>query len=138
MASHSYDENVGEDDSNIAENTSDSVYKKRQESIQKIIEKLIHAVNCKNESCTTFATCNRLKQILSHLQICKNRKENKCSVCKQMIALCCFHAKQCKAEICQIPFCRQFKLKFAEKDQKKFVQEFKKFQLEDVEEFISM
>ena len=42
---------------------------------------------------------------------CKRKTNGGCPICKQLIALCCYHAKHCQENKCPVPFCLNIKQK---------------------------
>ena len=81
----------------------------RQQSMQRCIEALLHAVNCRNANCVN-RSCFRYKRVIQHTKECKG-KNSQCNVCKQVIFLCWYHAKNCMDQNCQVPFCTNLKTK---------------------------
>jgi len=81
----------------------------RQQSMQRCIEALLHAVNCRNANCVN-RSCFRYKRVIQHTKECKG-KNSQCNVCKQVIFLCWYHAKSCMEQNCQVPFCTNLKTK---------------------------
>ncbi|CAF1004164.1 unnamed protein product [Adineta steineri] len=81
----------------------------RQQSMQRCIEALLHAVNCRNANCVN-RSCFRYKRVIQHTKECKG-KNSQCNVCKQVIFLCWYHAKSCMDQNCQVPFCTNLKTK---------------------------
>ncbi|CAF3311699.1 unnamed protein product [Rotaria socialis] len=81
----------------------------RQQSMQRCIEALLHAVNCRNANCVN-RSCFRYKRVIQHTKECKG-KNSQCNVCKQVIFLCWYHAKSCMDLNCQVPFCTNLKTK---------------------------
>ena len=81
----------------------------RQQSMQRCIEALLHAVNCRNANCVN-RSCFRYKRVIQHTKECKG-KNSQCNVCKQVIFLCWYHAKTCMEQNCQVPFCTNLKTK---------------------------
>jgi E1A/CREB-binding protein len=81
----------------------------RQQSMQRCIEALLHAVNCRNANCVN-RSCFRYKRVIQHTKECKG-KNSQCNVCKQVIFLCWYHAKSCNDQNCQVPFCTNLKTK---------------------------
>uniref|UniRef100_A0A914PE70 histone acetyltransferase n=1 Tax=Panagrolaimus davidi TaxID=227884 RepID=A0A914PE70_9BILA len=93
-------------------NNSDTTAK-REESVRRCVQVLVHASQCRDINCRR-PKCPRLKQILTHVRQCKKRQESQCSICKQLIQLCCFHAKKCTDRQCKVPFCEQIRAKLDE------------------------
>jgi len=93
-----------------------SVSLKRTE-IEKCITLLKHAMQCKKADCDK-KSCAKMKRLSIHIKRC--RKENhtetsieSCQLCKQFIALCCYHAKRCDQQSCSIPYCGIIKKRVA-------------------------
>ncbi|CAF0704154.1 unnamed protein product [Brachionus calyciflorus] len=78
--------------------------------IEVYVTTLIHAVHCRNANCT-MAKCMQFKRVVQHSKQCQKYKTNQCDYCRQLIALCIYHAKLCKDDHCQVPFCSSIKLK---------------------------
>ena len=68
------------------------------------IENLEHACSCKATACS-LSICEKMRRVVGHYRVCKQKDSGSCGVCKQLLALCCYHAKQCKAATCLVPFC---------------------------------
>ena len=86
----------------------------RRKSIQRCISSLVHACQCRNANCRMNA-CHKMKRVVSHTMSCKKKTNNGCPICKQLIALCCYHAKHCNENKCPVPFCPQLKQKLKQK-----------------------
>ncbi|GMT19162.1 hypothetical protein PFISCL1PPCAC_10459, partial [Pristionchus fissidentatus] len=85
----------------------------RYESIQRCIHSLVHACTCRDANCRRMS-CHKMKRVVAHTKMCKKRVNASCPVCKQLIALCCYHAKHCTKEGCQVPFCMNIRQKLQE------------------------
>lgn len=75
----------------------------RRLSVQRCIQSLVHACQCRDANCR-LQSCQKMKRIVQHSKSCK-RKNNGCSACRQLIGLCCHHAKRCQEARCLVPFC---------------------------------
>ncbi|XP_065566300.1 CREB-binding protein-like [Artemia franciscana] len=82
----------------------------RNLSIQKCIQSLVHACQCQNINCHS-PSCQKIKCVVSHAQSCRKKTNGSCPLCKQLIALCCYHAKNCPENKCPVPFCPSIKAK---------------------------
>lgn len=82
----------------------------RQQSIQRCIQSLVHACQCRDANCR-LPSCAKMKRVVSHTRSCKRKTNGGCAICKQLIALCCYHAKLCQEAKCQVPFCQNIKQK---------------------------
>ncbi|CAD6188119.1 unnamed protein product [Caenorhabditis auriculariae] len=85
----------------------------RFDSIQRCIQSLVHACQCRDANCRRMS-CHKMKRVVQHTKMCKKRINASCPVCKQLIALCCYHAKHCNREQCSVPFCMNIRQKLAE------------------------
>ncbi|KAL3081271.1 hypothetical protein niasHS_012375 [Heterodera schachtii] len=87
----------------------------RNDSVKKCITSLVHACICRDANCRR-GTCHKMKKVIQHTKHCKRRQTvgSNCAVCKQLIALCCYHAKHCTQAKCQVPFCLQIRQKLQE------------------------
>jgi len=59
-----------------------------------------------------------MKRVVQHAKSCKRRtnqggssQATACPICKQLIALCCYHAKHCNEQKCPVPYCINIKHK---------------------------
>lgn len=83
--------------------SNDSSANARNESVVKCVNSLVHSCQCRDANCRR-ATCNKMKKVVQHTRACKKRQSpnGACQVCKQMIALCCYHAKHCNSQNCPV------------------------------------
>ncbi|XP_055993532.1 histone acetyltransferase p300-like [Sorex fumeus] len=89
-----------------AQNPEDS----RHLSIQRCIQSLVHSCQCHNASCS-LPSCQKMKRVMRHTQGCKQKTNGGCPICKQLIAVCCYHAKRCQDNKCPMPFCLNIRQK---------------------------
>ena len=82
------------DDNKLNENGETNPQEARLQSIQRCIQSLVHACQCRDANCRS-PSCQKMKRVVSHTRTCKRKKSSGCPVCKQLIALCCYHAKHC-------------------------------------------
>ena len=90
-----------------------------------------HSCSCKETDCP-LSTCEKMRRVVNHYRwmqynkkfnisihahtifvhhrVCKQKEVGSCDVCKQLLTLCCYHAKQCKASVCSVPFCHSIRL----------------------------
>ncbi|XP_037113002.1 CREB binding protein b isoform X1 [Syngnathus acus] len=100
-----------DDDSNSqGAESSKSPQESRRLSIQRCIQSLVHACQCRNANCS-LPSCQKMKRVVQHTKGCKRKTNGGCPVCKQLIALCCYHAKHCQENKCPVPFCLNIKHK---------------------------
>uniref|UniRef100_A0A803YCU6 histone acetyltransferase n=1 Tax=Meleagris gallopavo TaxID=9103 RepID=A0A803YCU6_MELGA len=74
------------------------------------IQSLVHACQCRNANCS-LPSCQKMKRVVQHTKGCKRKTNGGCPICKQLIALCCYHAKHCQENKCPVPFCLNIKHK---------------------------
>ena len=55
----------------------------------------MHACQCRDANCR-LPSCQKMKRVVQHTKICKRKTNGGCPICKQLIALCCYHAKHCQ------------------------------------------
>ncbi|XP_041640208.1 histone acetyltransferase p300 isoform X4 [Cheilinus undulatus] len=103
---------LGLDDDNNSQSgeASKSPQESRRLSIQRCIQSLVHACQCRNANCS-LPSCQKMKRVVQHTKSCKRKTNGGCPVCKQLIALCCYHAKHCQENKCPVPFCLNIKHK---------------------------
>ncbi|TKR76556.1 hypothetical protein L596_017675 [Steinernema carpocapsae] len=96
----------------------------RDESIQRAISALVHACQCSDTNCRRIS-CSKMKRVVSHARSCQTRKNSNitCPVCKQLIALCCYHAKNCNLESCPVPFCTSIHHKLQDRSNNEYTPE---------------
>lgn len=86
----------------------------RRLAIGRCIRSLEHACQCRDADCS-LPSCRKIKRVVSHAKACKRKSNGDCSICKQLIALVCYHSKNCQETICPVPFCLNIKNKLIEK-----------------------
>ena len=82
----------------------------RKQSIQKCIQSLVHACQCHDMTCK-LQSCIKMKRLIRHTRDCRLRNNGNCSICKQFVALCLFHARSCNENQCLVPLCSNVKQK---------------------------
>ncbi|XP_052796528.1 histone lysine acetyltransferase CREBBP-like isoform X2 [Mya arenaria] len=87
----------------------------RRQSIQRCIQSLVHACGCRDANCR-LPSCHKMKRVVAHTKVCRKKTNSGCPICKQLIALCCYHAKHCNEQKCQVPFCFQIKHKLRQQE----------------------
>lgn len=81
----------------------------RRTSIQVYTQALAHAAQCRNAYCRT-PNCSRMRNLVTHLRTC-DRVRKGCNTCRQMMQLCCHHARTCTETRCSVPYCPQIREK---------------------------
>uniref|UniRef100_A0A087Y961 histone acetyltransferase n=1 Tax=Poecilia formosa TaxID=48698 RepID=A0A087Y961_POEFO len=101
---------LDDDSNNQAAAATQSPGDSRRLSIQRCIQSLVHACQCRNANCS-LPSCQKMKRVVQHTKGCKRKTNGGCPICKQLIALCCYHAKHCQENKCPVPFCLNIKQK---------------------------
>lgn len=102
----------------------------RRLSIQRCIQSLVHACQCRDANCR-LPSCHKMKCVVKHAKSCKRKTPQtnqnasaNCPICKQLIALCCYHAKHCTEAKCTVPYCVNIKVKLKQQQmQQRFQQQ---------------
>ncbi|KAM9583677.1 histone lysine acetyltransferase CREBBP-like [Trichechus inunguis] len=89
---------------------SKSLQESRRLSIQRCIQSLVHACQCRNANCL-LPSCQKMKRVVQHTKGCKRKTNGSGCGCKQLIALCCYHARHCQEKKCPVPFCLNIRQK---------------------------
>ncbi|XP_044018390.1 CREB-binding protein-like [Aphidius gifuensis] len=79
-------------------------------SIRRHVQSLTHACQCHDANCC-LPSCGTMKRVVTHTTVCTSRINGGCPLCRQFIALCCYHAKHCQETNCHVPFCPYIKCK---------------------------
>lgn len=70
---------------------------------QNYAQLLAHTCHCRNANCMRPG-CLRMQGLVTHMRGC-DRKQKGCQTCRQMVLLCCQHARSCTEARCPVPFC---------------------------------
>jgi len=70
---------------------------------QNYAQLLAHTCHCRNANCMRPG-CLRMQGLVTHMRGC-DRKQKGCQTCRQMLLLCCQHARSCTEARCPVPFC---------------------------------
>ena len=103
-----------EDDNQTEPRLAQNPHEARKQSIQKYIQSLVHACRCRDMSCE-LQSCIKMKKVIRHTRDCRKRNNGNCSICKQFVALCLFHARSCNENQCSVPLCSNIKQKYLKK-----------------------
>lgn len=106
---------LGLDDSGASneDRQQQSAEEARRLSMQRCLQALVHACQCRDANCH-LQSCQKMKRIVLHSKSCK-RKNNGCPACRQLLGLCCHHAKICQEARCLVPFCISIRQKLQQK-----------------------
>ena len=102
-----------------AEESNLSPAEQKRLSIQRCIQSLVHACQCDPKLNCQDPSCIKMKQVVKHTRECPSRRDPKqqCHICKQLVALCCYHAKHCGDSVCKVPFCASIKERLVRQQQ---------------------
>ena len=56
-------------------------------------------------------SCLKMKCVVSNTQNCPSKNNGSCQICKQLMALCCYHSKVCQEDKCPVQLCQNIKQK---------------------------
>ncbi|XP_011880020.1 PREDICTED: SH3 domain-containing RING finger protein 3-like [Vollenhovia emeryi] len=84
--------------------------------IRRYIQFFEHGSLCRDVNCCS-PNCQRVKGVLRHTKNCNKRPRYNCPKCKQLIKLCCYHAKDCQETRCLVPLCSDIKPKIRQLQQ---------------------
>ena len=99
-----------EDDSQTEPQVTQNPHEARKPSLQECIQSLVHACQCRDMTCK-LKSCIKMKRVIRHTRDCRLRNNGNCSICKQFVALCLFHAHNCNESQCSVPLCSNIKQK---------------------------
>ncbi|KAJ8402202.1 hypothetical protein AAFF_G00370670 [Aldrovandia affinis] len=105
---------LDDDSSGQGGEASKSPQESRRLTIQRCIQSLVHACQCRNANCS-LTSCQKMKRVVLHTKGCKCKTNGGCPMCKQLIALCCYHAKHCQENKCPVPLLPQHQAQAAPK-----------------------
>ena len=91
----------------------------RNLAIERCIKTLVHACTCRDDANCQDPSCSRMKRVVAHTLQCTRKVNGGCPICKQLIALCCYHAKICSDSNCPVYFCQNIKAKQASNPNRK-------------------
>nr|KAF6360201.1 hypothetical protein mMyoMyo1_011153 [Myotis myotis] len=92
-----------------------SLWEWQRQAIQRCIQSLRHACQCRHANCLQ-PSCQKMRWVVQHTKGCQRKTNEGCGVCKQFIALCCYHAKHCQENTCPIPYCLNIKQKLCQQE----------------------
>ncbi|XP_016986019.1 histone lysine acetyltransferase CREBBP-like isoform X1 [Drosophila rhopaloa] len=99
-----------DDGSAPAEHKQANPQEERKQYIQHCIQALEHACQCHDAHCP-WPMCQKMKRVIRHTKKCSRKANGGCNICKQLIALSCYHAKHCQELKCPVPYCPNIKHK---------------------------
>ena len=97
-----------EDDNQNERQMPQNPHEARKQSVQKCIQPLVHACQCRDMTCKLHS-CIKMKRVIRHTRDCALRKNSNCDICKQFVRLCLFHARNCNENQCSVALCSNIK-----------------------------
>ena len=82
----------------------------RQQTMQRMVEAIRHAAQCRNANCI-FKNCAPCKRLIQHAKECNKASRNQCPLCNKLLSPLWYHAKMCTDQNCPLPYCSSFKSK---------------------------
>eukprot|EP00940_MAST-03C_sp_MAST-3C-sp2_P001074 g1074.t1 len=82
--------------------------KERMRQIRLHVGLLVHACSCVSKNCVSN-NCKKMKALLNHVRVCKQRTQGGCNICRRMWTLVHLHARQCHSPKCRVPRCVQIR-----------------------------
>jgi E1A/CREB-binding protein len=92
------------DDTNETTTNSDTqlnIQQQRQITMQKMLDAIRHAVQCRNANCI-FKNCSPCKRLLLHAKECTKASRNQCPLCNKLLSPIWFHTKTCTDQHCPV------------------------------------
>ncbi|XP_055350950.1 histone lysine acetyltransferase CREBBP-like [Paramacrobiotus metropolitanus] len=90
-------------------------------TVDHCLQALLHVGYCRETVCSQPG-CDKMKILLCHTKTCPHKPELQCSLCWPLIAVCCYHAKQCHEPQCLVPFCQVIRAKWELQRQQQEIQ----------------
>ncbi|XP_063908095.1 CREB-binding protein-like isoform X1 [Zophobas morio] len=85
--------------------------KSRKLKVIKAYHRFLHACTCTESDCQN-AGCDEMKSTVVHFKMCTRTPKKDCTSCRQLLALCHYHAKRsqdCESKLCIVPYCAKMK-----------------------------
>jgi E1A/CREB-binding protein len=73
----------------------------KQLTMQRMLEAIRHAVQCRNANCI-FKNCVPCKRLIQHAKECTKPSRNQCPLCNKIVLPIWFHAKTCTDHNCPV------------------------------------
>ncbi|XP_041985967.1 protein cbp-1-like [Aricia agestis] len=78
--------------------------------IYRCVQTLEHSCKCSEAKCRLgMYSCQKMKLVFYHTRVCRRKLTDNCGICRQLVVLCCHHARGCRARHCVVPYCCQIK-----------------------------
>jgi len=92
------------DDTNETPTSSDTplnIQQQRQVTMQRMLDAIRHAVQCRNANCI-FKNCAPCQRLIQHTKECTKASRNQCPLCNKLLSPLWFHAKTCTDQNCPV------------------------------------
>ena len=98
---HRMDRSDESTDTTTNSETTVNIQQQRQLTMQRMIETIRHAVQCRNANCI-FKNCAPCKRYIQHTKECMKASRNQCPLCNKILSPMWFHAKTCTDPNCSV------------------------------------
>lgn len=78
-----------------------NIQQQRQITMQRMVETIRHAVQCRNANCI-FKNCSPCKRLIQHTRECTKASRTQCQLCNKILSPIWFHAKTCTDQNCLV------------------------------------
>lgn len=102
--------NVDEDASSSSDMKESNLQKSMRQYIENYIQSLVHACQCRDPN-FHYTSCQNMKRTLHHTEICKQKTNGGCHICKLLMTILFYHGKHCQEENCLLIVCPTIKKK---------------------------
>lgn len=80
----------------------------RAKNVRLHMQLLVHSSSCADGNCGS-SNCEKMKELMRHGSICKQRAYGGCTICRRVWALLQLHARQCRQFECKVPRCHDLR-----------------------------
>ena len=120
MDQYGFIDSTNSDTSGAAPGSSQDDIRRMQRAM--LMKAFVHACNCIDPICAD-PQCGKMKQYVIHTRSCPSRGQSSCHMCKQVVYLCCYHAKSCTlGRDCRVPYCNNIRDRFNKQQQQQQAQ----------------
>jgi E1A/CREB-binding protein len=100
---HEHRMDRSDDASEAATNSDTSINTQQQKQLtmQKMLDAIRHAVQCRNANCIV-KNCSPCKRLLQHTKECTKASRTQCALCNKLLSPIWFHAKTCIDQNCPV------------------------------------
>jgi aspartate carbamoyltransferase regulatory subunit len=92
------------DETNETATNSDTpinIQQQKQLTMQRMLDAIRHAVQCRNANCI-YKNCSPCKKFIQHTKECTEASRSQCPVCNKLLSPIWFHAKTCSDQSCPV------------------------------------